>query len=135
MVSITAELNIGKPLQYSHRIITRSVQRHRNSGYPDVVHASRKASLDVLEAQDGRVSMDFGTKVHIVALQVQDVTDSRRRTLGSVSAIDCDSCAVTLAFEFYLVPTAIRDVHGRHADNPLPATQVETVLHHTVDNL
>lgn len=135
VVGVTAKLDIGKPLQYSHRIVTRSVQRYGNPRYPDVVHASREASLDVLEAQDGGVSMDFGAKVHVVALQVEDVADSRRRALRRLRSVDCDSRAVTLAFEFHLVPTAVRDVHGGHADNAFAATQVETVLHHAADDL
>lgn len=79
--------------------------------------------------------MHLRTQIQVVPLQVQDVAYARRGALSGVRAVHRDSGAVVLPLQLYLVPPAVRDECGRHADDAFATAQFESVLDYPVDDL
>jgi hypothetical protein len=79
--------------------------------------------------------LNFGTKEHVVAIEIENVVYAGSTAFGNVRFINGDAYILVDAFNDDCVPVAIVDRYFVGTDNSRSTAAVKPVLYHSILNL
>ena len=107
--------------------------RKENVVESDFVQATDEAHSDIVRrllVLATRNQADFGAEEDVVTdrFQVEDVVDTRSRTLGTMRPVDSQLGHTSVTFQADVVPNAVIDNHSSDSHQSFAASAIETIL-------